>query len=242
MTERSPPLDGRGEGHGAALTPEQQALIRSSTVVPRLARHMAKRSSTLKYEDLVSIGNESEVRAVLRYDPKRSIPFEAFSFSCVRLDMKRAIIDEAKRQSRERTGLLGPAYEFLENARDPGDLFSDTREDSARHLSQFLSGILALVSLCSVGESSHAASESELTAHMDREKRRTLMREHLSALGEKGRLLTLRYLDGLEWDAVAAELGISLATAGRLHVAAIELLAARVAGARPASAHASTKK
>jgi len=210
------------------LTPEQQALVRASTVVPRLARRMAKNSSTLNFDDLVSIGNESEVRAVLRYDVTRSIPFEAFSFSCVRLDMKRAIIDEAKRQRRERTGLLGPAFEFLESVRDPGDLFSDTKDDSKRHLTQFLSGILAMVSLCSIGESSHGVSEADLQGHMDRERRRALVREHLEGLGDKGKLLSLRYIEGLDWDAVAAELGISLATAGRLHVAAIDLLSARV--------------
>ena len=216
----------------AALSPEQQALVRGSTVVARLARQMVKRSATLTYDELVSIGNESEVRAVLRFDSSRGIPFEAFSFSCVRLDMKRAIIDEGKRQARERTGLLGPAYEYLEQARDPGDLFTDTREDAGRHLSQFLSGILAVVSLCSIGEASHAASETDLAAHLDGERRRAIMREHLSALGDKGRLLTLRYIDGLEWDAVAAAMGVSLATAGRLHVTAIERLSARVAGAR----------
>jgi RNA polymerase sigma factor (sigma-70 family) len=215
----------------AALTPEQQALIRSSTVVPRLARQMAKRSSTLNYDELVSIGNESEVRAVLRFDASRGVPFEAFAFSCVRLDMKRAIIDEGKRQARERTGLLGPAYEYLEQARDPGDLFTDTRDDAGRHLSQFLSGILAVVSLCSTGEASHSVSENDIAAHVDRERRRALMHEHLTALGDKGRLLTLRYVDGLDWDAVAEAMGVSLATAGRLHVTAIELLSARVMGA-----------
>ncbi len=220
MTDRAPL---------SALTPEQQALIRSSTVVPRLARQMAKRSSTLDYDDLVSIGNESEVRAVLRFDSSRSVPFEAFSFTCVRLDMKRAIINEGKRQSRERTGMLGPAYEFLEQARDPGDVMNDTRDDAGRQLSQFLTGILAIVSLCSTSEASHAATENDLAAHFDWERRRALMNEHLAGLGEKGRLLTLRYLEGLDWDAVAAELGVSLATVGRLHVSAMELLAARVA-------------
>jgi RNA polymerase sigma factor (sigma-70 family) len=219
MNEQVPPM---------TLTPEQQALLRASTVVPRLARRMAKRTTTLKYEDLLSIGHESEVRAVMRYDASRSIPFEAFSFSCVRLDMKRAIIDEAKRQRRERTGLLGPAYEHLESARDPGDLFVDSRDDSRNHLAQLLSGMLALVSLCSVGEASHAISESELEAHMDFERRRALVRDHISTLGDKGRLLSMRYLEGLEWDVIAERLGVSLATAGRLHVAAVELLAARV--------------
>lgn len=212
------------------LTAEQRALLRGSQIVPRLAKRMARRTHYLSHDELVSIGNESEVKAALRFDPQRGVPFRAFAFSCVLLDMKRAILEEAAHQ--RRTAPPETVFEYAEHAHDRGDLFADTHEDSRRHLQEFLSGALAAIYLAFASEASQAPSESDLAAHIDGAKRRDRARAHIAAMGEKGELLRLRYFDGLEWPDVAARLGMSVASAGREHVAALQILAARVKSGR----------
>jgi RNA polymerase sigma factor (sigma-70 family) len=214
------------------LTAEQQALLRGSQIVPRLAKRMSRRTKYLGYDDLVSIGNESEVKAALRFDPQRGVPFRAFAFSCVHLDMKRAILEEAAHHDRSRSIAPQGPYDYLEHAEDRGDLFADAPDDTKRQLGDFLGGILAAVYLTAAGEASQAPTEADLAAHIDHQKRKERARAHIAAMGEKGRLLSLRYLEGLEWPAVAARLGMSVATAGREHVAALEILAARVRSGR----------
>ncbi|MFO0615973.1 MAG: sigma factor [Polyangiaceae bacterium] len=212
------------------LTTEQKALLRGSQIVPRLARRMARRTHYLTHDELVSIGNESEVKAALRFDPLRGVPFRAFAFACVHLDMKRAILEEAEHQ--RRTAPPEMVFEYAEQAQDRGDLFADSHEDSRRHLHEFLSGALAAIYLAFAGEASQAPTEVDIAAHIDAAKRRERARAHIAAMGEKGELLKLRYFDGLEWPAVAAKLGISIASAGREHVLALQILAARVRSGR----------
>lgn len=217
-------------GGARELTTEQQALLRGSQTVPRLARRMARRTQYLSHDELVSIGNESEVKAALRFDPQRGVPFRAFAFSCVHLDMKRAILAEAAHQ--RRTVPPEGAFEYAEQAHDRGDLFADSHDDSRRHLHEFLSGALAAMYLGFASDASQAPTETDLAAHIDGERRRERARAHIAAMGEKGELLKLRYLEGLEWPDVAEKLGMSVASAGREHVVALQILAARVRSGR----------
>lgn len=226
------PVRGRTRTATAAreLTSDQKALLLGSQIVPRLARRMARRTQYLSHDELVSIGNESEVKAALRFDPQRGVPFRAFAFSCVHLDMKRAILAEAAHQ--RRTVPPDAVFEYAEQAHDRGDLFADSHEDSRRHLHEFLSGALAAIYLAFAGEASQAPTEADLAAHIDSVKRRDRARAHIAAMGEKGELLRLRYFEGLEWPDVASKLGMSVASAGREHVAALQILAARVRSGR----------
>lgn len=212
------------------LTSDQKALLLGSQIVPRLARRMARRTQYLSHDELVSIGNESEVKAALRFDPERGVPFRAFAFSCVHLDMKRAILAEAAHQ--RRTVPPDAVFEYVEQTHDRGDLFADSHEDSRRHLHEFLSGALAAIYLAFASEASQAPTETDLATHIDGERRRQRARAHIAAMGDKGELLKLRYLDGLEWPDVASKLGMSVASAGREHVTALQILAARVRSGR----------
>lgn len=77
-------------------------------------------------------------------------------------------------------------------------------------------------------DASRAPTEEELEHHIDLERRRKRLDEAIDALGERGRVLSLRYFEHLEWDAVASGLGVSVATARREHDAALRLLASRL--------------
>ncbi len=217
------------------LTKEQEDLVRTSTVVPRLARRMSRRTSYLTEAELASVGYESECKCATRFEPARKVPFEAYSFTFVHLDMKKAIGKERTKQRRELTGTLDASYEYLERYRDPGDLFADTETDSRRQLREFAEGIMGTLLAQFMSEASQPPSEDDLHEYRDRQRKRARVRSALDALGDAGRVLSLKYFEKLPWEEVAARLGVSRATARRDHDLGIKLLAARVAHRRPRS-------
>lgn len=211
------------------LTKEQEDLVRRSTVVPRLARRMSRRTSYLTEAELASVGHETECRCATRFEPARNVPFEAYSYTFVHLDMKKAIGKERTTQRRELTGTLGASYEYLERYRDPGDLFADNEADSRRQLREFAEGIMGTLLGRLISEGSQAPSEDELHSHRDWETKRERARAALLAMGERGRVIVLRHLENQAWDEVAATLGASSATVRRDYDVALRLLVARVA-------------
>lgn len=217
------------------LTKEQANLVRNSNVVPRLVRRLSRKTRRFTAPELTSIGNESECRWVTKYDPARDVPYPAYAYCFVHLDMRRAIGEERDRQLRERSGLMGPGYEFLERAKDPGRLFDDTPEDQRTHVRQFGEGIFGVVLARLLSESSLPPSEDELAADTDRRRMIANVRRVVEEMGETARVLVLKYLDQMNWDEVAAKLGTSVSSARRAHDEALRLLTARVVAAnRPA--------
>ncbi len=215
------------------LTKEQEDLVRRSTVVPRLARRMSRRTSYLTEAELASVGYETECRCATRFEPARNVPFEAYSYTFVHLDMKKAIGKERTKQRREMTGTLDASYEYLERYRDPGDLFADTEADSRRQLREFAEGIMGTFLARFLSEASQAPSEDDLHERDDRGRKRVRVRAAVEAMGEAGRVLSLKYFDRLTWEEVAARVGSSSATVRRDHDAALRTLAARLAGTAP---------
>ncbi len=220
------------ESPSEPLTKQQDALVRSSTVVRRLVPLMKRRTSALSPDELESIGNESVVRAVRLFDDSRGVPFEAYAYRFAHLDMKRAILGEAKYQRREMSASFDAAYDHLERTRDTGDLFNDSDGDARRQVTDFAAGIFAVIVSQVLGSSSRAPSEIDIHAKIDTERRQELLREQLAALGKSGDILTLRYFEQLDWDTISSRVGVSLATARRMHDDAVQLLAARLMARR----------
>ena len=216
------------------LTKEQEDLVRTSTVVPRLARRMSRRTSFLTEAELASVGHETECRCATRFEPARKVPFEAYSYTFVHLEMKKAIGKERTKQRREMTGTLDASYEYLERYRDPGDLFADTEADSRRQLREFAEGIMGTFLARFLSEASLAPSEDELHERGDRERKRVRVRAAVEAMGEGGRVLSLKYFGGLTWEEVAERLGVSVATVRRDHDVAARRLVALLTPRRPA--------
>ena len=57
-----------------------------------------------------------------------------------------------------------------------------------------------------LSEGSIAPSEDELHEHAERERRRASLRAAFDEMGDQGKVIRLRHVDGLEWDEVAARL------------------------------------
>lgn len=209
------------------LTPEQEALVRSSTVVRRLAGRMVRRTRLFTLDDLISIGNESLTRAARHFDPTVCSEFDGYAYRFVHLDMLRAIEDESKHQKRERASSFDAAYHLLEGAKDAGDIFADSAADARWQASDLAAGIFATIAARFLGDASRGSSE-EPEARLDRERRLALLRREVDALAENGRVLVLRHFDGCDWEAIAESLEVSVATARRMHDASMRVLAARM--------------
>lgn len=209
------------------LSPEQEKLVATSTVVRRLAPRVARRAAGYEEDELASLGYLSLRRAARNFDPTRLVPFDGYAYQFVHLDLLRHISGEKKRSIRERPTSFD-SYGYLGRARDPGDIWNDTPADARRHVSDFVSGIFVVITAQLLSDASRAPSEDDIEAHLDWAKRKERLWSAVAELGPAGRVLQLRYLEELEWDQVAQALGESSATVRRQHDAAVKLLAARL--------------
>jgi RNA polymerase sigma factor (sigma-70 family) len=208
------------------LTKEQELVLRQSTVVPRLSRRLAKRTTYLDEDELASVGNETEFHVAGRYDRTRGIPFEAFSYPPVHLHMRRAIVEERDIKTRELTGQFDAAYEFLTHAEDTADFLRDSDEDARRGLEEHCSGILGCLMTGWVAEATRAPTEDDLHEKADRERRRARLLDTLEQMGREGKILLLRYFEGLDWPAVGERVGLDERQARRIHNQAMPRLVA----------------
>ncbi len=209
------------------LSPEQQKLVSSSTVVSRLVGRLARRNANHDEDELSSIGYLSLRRAARNFDPTRLVPFDGYAYQFVHLDLLRHISGEKKRSNRERPTSFD-SYGYLGRVRDPGDIWTDTPADARQHVDDFVTGIFVVITAELLSDASRAPSEDDIESHLDWAKRKKRLWSEVAALGAAGQVLQLRYLEELEWDDVAKALGGSSATVRRQHDAAVKLLAARL--------------
>ncbi len=214
----------------SALTTAQEALLADRSLLARIVPRFARRGRVLQEGDLTSLAYLSLRKAAQNFDPSLGVPFEGYAYRFVHLDLKRATLREDLRNRTEHAGSFDAAYEFLERARDPGDLFSDGPAEARAHLADFANGLLLVITARMLGSGSTAPTEDELAEHVDLQARRQALWSAVEALGDTGRVLILKYRDNLEWDEVAQELGVSSATARRRHDEVIRLLGARLGG------------
>jgi RNA polymerase sigma factor (sigma-70 family) len=222
-----------------SLTEDQAHRVRTSTVVPRLARRIARSTSYLTEDDLRSIGHQTELGLAARFDPSRGIAFEAFSFRFVRAELRRAVSEEKRRQLREQTGRFDAADDYLERADDRGNILEDSPAEMRAQAEQCACGILGAVLMQVMSASSIAPSEDELHEHADNERKRARVRAAIEAMGESGRVLALRYLDGHDWETVAARLGETVGAVRWKHDEALPRLVRSVLAHRPHAVAAS---
>ncbi len=219
----------------ARLEPERERLVQSSTILPKLVKRMARKTKVFAEPELMSIGYLSLRRAARNFDPNVGTPFDGYAYRFVHQDLLRAISSEHRHHRREETGAFDAAYDHLERATDPGDIWSDTPADARRHVAELSAGIMVTVALRVLSDASMAPSERDLERHIDWEKRRRKLWNAIGDLGDKGRVLVLRYVEGLGWEQVASTLGRSVATTRRDHDEVVCLLAARLAPFREKS-------
>lgn len=204
------------------LTTAQLALVERSRVVEPLARAMARRTHSLSFDELRSIAHESLLRAAQLFDPARGVPFDGYAYRFVRLDLQRAIGEEGTR-SRCELALLTVGYDALESI-EPPDPFA-TSQEHAGVLADALDGMFAEMLAGYLGAASRGLSEGELAAALDGPAR---FRRAVDALGTRGDVLRLRYLEELPWEEVAMRLQVSLATARRQRDDVLRVVMARL--------------
>lgn len=214
------------------LTPEQEKLVQGSTVIPRAVAKVAPRTTLFSDAELTSMAYLSLRRAARNFNPEDKTPFDGYAYPCVFLDLMRAVCDENDRRKRELLSSFDDACEHLGRATDPGDLFKDSPSDSRRHVAEFASGIFAVIAARFLSDASLAPSAEEIEEHLDHERRRTKLWNAVAELGEDGRVLVLRYTEGLEWDHVAEALRRSNASVRRDHDKIVTRLGASLAALR----------
>lgn len=219
-------------GEDVRLTPEQERLVAASTVIARLVPKVARRTTLYQPAELTSLAYLSLRRAATNYKREKGVPFDGYAYGFVHKDLMRAIEEEHEHQKREQVASFDAAYDHLERVTDPGDIWKDTPSDSRRHVAEFAGGILVTIAARVLSEASRAPSEDDIERYLDWDRRRRKLWNAVAELGDRGRVLVLRYMEGLEWEKVAQALGLSSATVRREHDEVVALLAARLVALR----------
>jgi RNA polymerase sigma factor for flagellar operon FliA len=181
-------------------------------LVPTLARQLRRTfGERIDLDDLRSAGQEALVVAAQGFDPSRGVPFRRWA----NLRIRGGMIDSLRK------GGNMPRRVYAElRAIEAGDLVQDAHieEDAAKptptpheadaNLTTYLANMATAMALGLIaaptptGDPEHSPDASRPDAE------RTLIRRH--------------YFDGLKFEAVARELGLSKSWASRLHARAIE--------------------
>ncbi len=203
-------------------------------LVPTLARQLRRTfGERIDLDDLRSAGQEALVVAAQGFDPSRGVPFRRWA----NLRIRGGMIDSLRK------GGNMPRRVYAElRAIEAGDLVQDAHieEDAAKptptpheadaNLTTYLANMATAMALGLIaaptptGDPEHspdakrAADES-----IEREQLLRALLEVIDSRPDAERTLIRRhYFDGLKFEAVARELGLSKSWASRLHARAIE--------------------
>lgn len=225
----------------AALERFHSALDLVEIVAHQLRRSMGK---SLDLQELMALGREGLLRAAMRFDESREVPFRAYAGYRVR----GAMIDGMRQMSylprriHQRAKVLEAANRFSEGlAQDeltgarmgsPADAERILDEHLAGMATAMAVGLVAQPVLGEDGEKDTVARVETPEEAVSSSQMRALLDEHIGALPkEEQELVRRHYFEGERFDHVAEELGLSKSWASRLHSRAIARLAKRLRGA-----------
>ena len=215
------------------LGPREQELVASiMPMTEHVARRVRRRFPEVPFADLVSIGQEAAVDAVLQFDPSRGVPFEGFAFKHIQGSMIRT-------GTTELSGHLHIAIRraFLADESSPpaeldlDEALADTPEAArARALvwirkqaaGMFVSGLFEAARTARGGEHEHVERE-------ERERAQAALKLAVEALdADEKHFVERHYRDGAGFDEIAKELGVVRRTITRLHEKIKDKLAKRL--------------
>jgi RNA polymerase sigma factor for flagellar operon FliA len=170
-------------------------------------------------EDLVAFGYEGLLEAHKRFDASRGVQFKSFAYYRVR----GAVLDGVRRMAY----LPRRAYARLK-ASEAADLEGDAASQAhvgaaaadVESTLRAIDGVLGAVAAayCVAADAPNADPEESVLAR----ERRELVHAALDTLPEQERLLIRgHYIEGRNFDEIAAELGLSKSWASRLHTRAL---------------------
>lgn len=200
-------------------------------IAAAVARRMAhKLGGTLAADELLAIAQPALLEAVRSFDPERA-PFGPY----VVMKVKWAMLEEARKARRKQQAAARAAgciaLERLAEADEqaPRSTALTTEAEDQAELSGFLAQRAAAlaVGFVSVPDTDrHATDEDNPEEQLEREQLRHTLRTAVEGLPERQRALVERhYFAGENFDAIAADLGVSKSWASRLHAQAMEALA-----------------
>jgi RNA polymerase sigma factor FliA len=178
-------------------------------------------------EDLVACAYEGLLEARQRFDPARGVQFKSFAYYRVR----GAVLDGVRRMAYlpRRAYARLKAAETLDLEGEPaneGRAAAGGQIADADAALRSIDGILGRVAAAyctaaSVSDEEHEADSPERSAIARQQ--RVLVRKALEALPEQERFLVRgHYIEGRNFDELAAELGLSKSWASRLHTRALD--------------------
>lgn len=217
----------------AADSPEVLARVKEAMpLVDMLARQIRRQlGSGVEYDDLASAGREGLLSAARSFDPSHGVPFRRWA----NLRIKGAIYDALRSQSAlprrvyERLRTLEAGDRVTETASEETGTATVASESADDKLSSYLAGIATAMAIGllaeATGPSAEDAKDSRESAE-DQLARHDMMakiREAAERRPDAERQLLIRhYFDGVTFEDVAKELGLSKSWASRLHTRAIE--------------------
>jgi RNA polymerase sigma factor for flagellar operon FliA len=221
-------MTGGGGGVAVLLDGRQRALVEQGLpLVERVAASLRRRYAGLvDADELGALGRAGLVAAARAFDPSRGTPFDTYAWSYVHGAMKSAVRVEAQHRALAAAARRG-VYAVLGSLDDDADVLRDG-DDEHRARAQGAADALAAGVMASIaghvaslhGEELAVALESHLVALRE-------LDAAMTALPERDRrLLTMVYRDGLDIAQAAATIGLSYATARRVHRSALDRLAA----------------
>jgi RNA polymerase sigma factor (sigma-70 family) len=214
---------------GHELTPAQATLVRSSTVVERAVRTVAARTR-LSLDELRGVAHLALCEAARRFDPKRGVPFDGFSWVVVLRELGKAQRVESRHQrGRVAREAREASYGDFDDVPDPGDLWADTDASTRGYLQEMSDQVAARMALGIATAMMAAGDEDDLAERQHHAVLVATLRDVLTGLPDHARrLLELRYFANMEFEPLARELGVGLATVRRHHLSALALVGKRI--------------
>lgn len=208
-------------------------------LVTIVARTLCRRlGGSADFDELVSAGNEGLLEAARRFDPESGTPFRAYA----RFRVEGAMLDNARRNSAfprrtrsqlaaEKAALL--ARESALTAR-PRSVDAASVNPTERSVVNDLAAVLTAAALAfEHAEGAHPESSDSPEQALARMELRKAVQSAVDELGpHETELIRRHYFGDENLEDVAADLGMSRASASRLHAKALSRLAKLLRNAR----------
>lgn len=206
---------------GAADSAMELRINDGLPLLNRHARQLHRRyRDIIELEELVSHGYVGLRQAAESFDASRGVPFLRYAWYRVDGEMRRAVQQQvraamrAREAGRQAVTLLG----------DDADVLHDDDQRHRRRLTEYCDAVFAAMLAGAVGQASgavgggyeHAAEDLDL-----REATSYLTQALESVDAEEAAIVRRHYYEGEQLRAIAADLGMSYATARRRHQSAL---------------------
>jgi DNA-directed RNA polymerase specialized sigma24 family protein len=212
-------VSGPRERRGGLTAPQWKIVEEALPEARALARTVARRCSSLSISEIETLLEDGLMRRVVDFDKARGPSLVQFSRKFLVLDVLRAAF---KRANDPAVGTGLHAADVHEEALDAPDLasqFAESVEEKEARARNLGAGMISAMYYAHEHGRLTRTHEDELVA---REEWEELKRTGAAAGKDAAVLLDLLYTENMTWDAAAAKLQVSVATAKRLEERAIE--------------------